>query len=227
MTALPRTEPNPHGANTAFAPTVYLTHRRRDRHAIVRYWSVAPHGNLASQHEWGITTMVIEKFLLLATVVGATTVSGCCDQSGCEATAGPVGATSISEGIAGAGAAPSDVCDVCCECGKADFALVVIASDGPINDEADAHALVSSDAEREQVEMVDGRYEVAVGPGNYLVCIPLGDEQICGAAVVRAEEVTSAHVVSSIGLPRLTVFDKDGTEQPRQEFRVSQALVAP
>ena len=148
----------------------------------------------------------------LATFLGLLN-SGCGrrDDDTCDPTDAPVASPTITQGFAGFGAAPGDVSDAFgrVPCNPGLFDLVFVAADAPPDDDQAARALLDSNAEQHAVNTGPEGYELEVASGSWLACIV---DHSCNLVVVQDDAVTSVHVRSSIGLPRVVAFNPDGEE---------------
>lgn len=142
-----------------------------------------------------------------------TGLSDCCDTSGCEGISFLVLDADIDQGFAGHGARPNTDCGpACCNCLVADFDVEIlpVTEEPRTDDEAEAIYRAGFD-DRLIVTMRDGRYEVAMAPGEYLLCSVVDDTVACRLGTVAEGAVTTAHVAASPA-PTIDVFAPRGGE---------------
>ena len=151
--------------------------------------------------------------------------SGCCDNSGCEAIGAAVGDAEVEEGFAGRGAVAEDECSFCCNCTKADLAIEFLpVAAQPRSAEEAQELFLASENDLVSASMTSSRYEVAAPPGEYLACASFGESRFCRPATVEDGAVTTAHVLSSLGVA-VDVIRPNGESDGREGFRFSK--VAP
>jgi hypothetical protein len=160
---------------------------------------------------------LIASCLLCATgaLVGACALN--CDQSGCDAGELPVDNASIDTGIAGVAFSESDVvANGCQECTLSQGTLRVWESAAPVESQDDAVALLAQ-GEADVEIMIDERYEQALDPGHYLVCVGSEDEdRTCAALALATGDVYTVHARFVFGPSSLVLF-RPGDDDPSED----------
>lgn len=137
-----------------------------------------------------------------------------CDRAGCEALERPAQDASISAGIAGVAASESDlVANGCQECTLSQGTLEVWTAATAVTTVDDAAALVAS-GDPTDVVQIDERYELALEPGEVLVCT--GDRSVCAGVTIAVDAVVTVHGSYPYGEPSLVVFEA-GVDEPRTD----------
>jgi len=162
--------------------------------------------------------------IVLAGTAAAVACQAACDREGCEEGARPVDDASIEQGIAGVAFSESDVvANGCQECTLSQGTIHVWAAAGPIESEADAAAVLAG-GEPEHTVSIDERYELALEPGHWLVCVGSEDEaRTCAALALARGDVFTVHARFVFGPASLVVFEP-GEDDPRDDaelFEVS------
>lgn len=140
-----------------------------------------------------------------------------CERSGCEAVARPA-SPSIRQGVAGVGASESDAgYDGCFPCSFTNTTWRLWRAPSRIADDASAAALTRTDAMA--TIMADPRYERALEPGEYLLCL-VADDLTCAAASVTAGRVATVNARLVDGPPQLVIFE-GGARRDSGVFRLA------
>jgi len=143
--------------------------------------------------------------LLLAALLPA--LAGCndCDRKGCESFSKPASAA-IGQGIAGSVSLESDVvADGCQICAFSEAGLEVWPAQAVVR-EAGAGCAVSSTPAPVSLTAL-GRYEQALDPGQYVVCVSGGRMRPCIGVPVVAGKVTTVNVKHIFGPSSVAVLD--------------------
>ena len=157
------------------------------------------------------------KHLLVGLVVSLGTTACPCEEDRCDSYTTSVADPAITQGIAGFGAAPSDVCDFgCCACEPRDFPidLYFAGAEAPADDAA-ARAIFAEADDHISLSTGANGYEQALDAGFWLACSQdIGSD--CILLDIDVDTVTSVHIVSSNDLPGFRVYAADGNAlEPR------------
>lgn len=149
-----------------------------------------------------------------------------CAREGCDAIAEPVASTSISTGIAGVVATETDLVENGCqECWFASGSFEVWSAPSPITTQEEATALIAAGPSSARIA-ADPRYELALEPGDYLVCHRSSVGGVCAAVSLAAGQISTIHLKLIFGPPQMRVFDsKSNTPREGGIFSVEGALI--
>jgi hypothetical protein len=146
--------------------------------------------------------------LLALLVVLSPSLSGCladCDRSGCESF-GKRASASIAQGIAGAVSLESDaVADGCQICSQSEAGLEIWAAPAAVRDAGAGCQLAGTPAPVSLTAL--GRYQQALDPGEYLMCVVGGRDRPCVGVTVAAGKVTTVNVKHHFGPSDVAVLD--------------------
>lgn len=166
---------------------------------------------------------MIPRLVLVAGLV----LAGCrpCERGGCDAYGRRAEAT-VPSGVAGVVALLSDVVssDVahgdCQECGFGAVDVLVWRTASPITTAAGARTAMAA-APITTVD-ADRRYQIALSPGDHLLCASRGEpDPPCAAFSVLAGGVTTVNVKTQKGLTGLLVFDAGAAGARPEAFAFS------
>jgi hypothetical protein len=172
-----------------------------------------------------VTAAGAPSFTVLAALALAAASCHPCERGGCDAY-GRRAAATVREGVVGAVALLSDVIDSnglggeCQECGFSTVDVLVWRTALPITTEDAARAAMA--APPTTIVHADRAYQIALGPGDHLLCASRGESNPpCAAFPVVAGEVTTVNVKTGKGLTSLLVFDPGATAARPETFAFS------
>lgn len=154
--------------------------------------------------------------LFAVLIAGSRFLSGCCDTSGCDALGRPAESVTIQQGIAGVAAYASDAIEFsgCADCTLTDGVAVQLFSTAFLLDSAESVEATVRDELPTSEFSIDKRYERSLEAGPYLACVgAVFSSFICMPVEVSANQVTSLHVGTTFGDPRLLSYAPSGESQ--------------